>query len=334
MSRASILRVVILTTIISSTLLLLNAQSDYMTENASKSKSVMITRHSLVKPYYTSSLRDWKFLRSAYLTNSHIVLTRDERSRQGAVWNLQQVLFPYWEVEIEFQVTGSGSDLYGDGLVFWYAKEAMIDGPVFGYKDYFHGLGVFMDTYNNHNGEHSHEHPYISVMINDGTKHYDHDRDGTHTQLSGCTFFFRSSTDTAFVKIRYLDDRLTVLKRMSTEQDYSTCIEADGVRLPTKYYMGVTAATGDLSDEHRLISFKTYALSATKALNEDRSSIVPFAAGSEKERDHVDDVRPLWFLKAFKYLFYLMLLISIFAILAWAFVRFNRTRELQRKRFY
>lgn len=32
-----------------------------------------------------------------------------------------------------------------------------------------------------------HEHPYISAMVNNGSLHYDHDRDGTHSQVSGCT---------------------------------------------------------------------------------------------------------------------------------------------------
>ena len=32
-----------------------------------------------------------------------------------------------------------------------------------------------------------HDHPYISAMVNNGTIHYDHDRDGTHGQMSGCT---------------------------------------------------------------------------------------------------------------------------------------------------
>lgn len=30
-----------------------------------------------------------------------------------------------------------------------------------------------------------HGHPYVSAMVSDGTLHYDHDRDGTHTQLGG-----------------------------------------------------------------------------------------------------------------------------------------------------
>ena len=32
-----------------------------------------------------------------------------------------------------------------------------------------------------------HDHPYISSMVNDGTLHYDHDSDGTHGQMDGCT---------------------------------------------------------------------------------------------------------------------------------------------------
>ena len=32
-----------------------------------------------------------------------------------------------------------------------------------------------------------HEHPYISAIVNDGSAHYDHDKDGTHHQIAGCT---------------------------------------------------------------------------------------------------------------------------------------------------
>lgn len=32
-----------------------------------------------------------------------------------------------------------------------------------------------------------HEHPYISAEVNNGTLQYDHDSDGTHSQVAGCT---------------------------------------------------------------------------------------------------------------------------------------------------
>ena len=32
-----------------------------------------------------------------------------------------------------------------------------------------------------------HEHPYVSAMIGNGSTHYDHDSDGTHSQVAGCS---------------------------------------------------------------------------------------------------------------------------------------------------
>ena len=115
-----------------------------------------------------------------------------------------------WEMVLEFRVHGQGKNLFGDGFAVWYTKEHGEMGDVFGSRDYFTGLGIFFDTYSNQNGEHTvsgggvwlqrgvltlccdlcplqHDHPYISAMVNNGSLHYDHDRDGTHSQVSGCT---------------------------------------------------------------------------------------------------------------------------------------------------
>jgi hypothetical protein len=42
-----------------------------------------------------------------------------------------------------------------------YAQDRAVSGPVFGSKDYFRGLAVFLDTYSNHNGVHA-------VRVKDG----------------------------------------------------------------------------------------------------------------------------------------------------------------------
>jgi hypothetical protein len=51
-----------------------------------------------------------------------------------------------WEVQVQFKVTGTtkvsplastlhrSQDLFGDGFAFWYSRERMVDGPVFGSK--------------------------------------------------------------------------------------------------------------------------------------------------------------------------------------------------------
>ena len=48
-------------------------------------------------------------------------------------------------------------------------------------------------------------------MINNGTLHYDHDRDGTHTELAGCEAQFRNQDHDTYVAIRYERDTLTVI---------------------------------------------------------------------------------------------------------------------------
>lgn len=46
-------------------------------------------------------------------------------------------------------------------------------------------------------------------MVNNGTLMYDHDRDGTHTQLAGCEAKFRNVDYDTLISIRYENDVLT-----------------------------------------------------------------------------------------------------------------------------
>jgi mannose-binding lectin 2 len=123
-------------------------------------------------------------------------------------------------------------------------------GPVFGNQDYFTGLAIFFDTYSNHNGEHSHEHPYISAMINNGSIHYDHDRDGTHSQVSGCHAKFRNSNEDTYVAISYINRQLIVMTNFDGSGTWTPCFLVNNVDLPTGYYFGFTAATGDLAGRY------------------------------------------------------------------------------------
>jgi mannose-binding lectin 2 len=41
---------------------------------------------------------------------------------------------------------------------------------------------------------------------------------------------------------------------------WKECLSVQGVRLPTGYYFGMTAATGDLSDIHDIMSVRLYEL--------------------------------------------------------------------------
>ena len=40
-------------------------------------------------------------------------------------------------------------------------------------------------------------------MVNNGSLHYDHDRDGTHTQIAGCSSKFRNLEHDTILLVRY-----------------------------------------------------------------------------------------------------------------------------------
>ena len=147
-----------------------------------------------------------------------------------------------WELQVQFKVSGSTKDLYGDGFAIWYVRDRMQGGPVFGSRDYFSGLAIVADTYSNHNGPHNvsnwlliedylfdswfhlqHNHPYLSAMINNGSVHYDHDRDGTHTMIGGCEVKFRNFAHDTYLNIRYENDVLTGKKKRKSSIFQRNC---------------------------------------------------------------------------------------------------------------
>lgn len=221
--------------------------------------------------------------------------------------------------------------MFGDGLAFWYARDALKTGEVFGNEEFFSGLAVFLDTYANQNGPHGHQHPYISAMVNNGSLKYDHDRDGTHTELAGCEGKFRGVDHPTFVMIRYQKETVTVQTDIEGKNEWKECFSVGGVRLPTGYYIGVTAATGDLSDNHDVISVKTFELDSTLEdgnVVEDRSKIIPSAKIHADHREHVHD--PPAKTSGLKIFFFVLL--AIFVVVAAVIGGFWYYNEQQTKR--
>ncbi|XP_060528717.1 vesicular integral-membrane protein VIP36 [Cylas formicarius] len=301
-------------------------------------KDFMKREHSLMKPYYGSGIDIpfWKFLGNVIITPNYIRLTPDLQSKRGAIWNSVPVSAFNWEIQIQFSVHGKGKDLFGDGFAFWYTKDRLIEGPVFGSKDNFTGLAIIADTYSNHNGPHNHQHPYISAMVNDGSWQYDHDRDGTHTQIAGCEAKFRNLKHDTYLAIRYENDVLTVSTDIENKKAWKECFKVVKVLLPTDYYIGFSAATGDLSDNHDIISVRFFELDLPENVqaNKDKSNIIPSAAFFEPPREHVDDPKPST-LSGIK-LFLLMLVVSLVLVasVVLGIIFYQKQQEKGRKRLY
>lgn len=182
------------------------------------------------------------------------------RSQKGAIWTKSRTNFDWWEVEIQFRVTGRGR-LGADGLAFWYTTEhGDYDGDVYGASDKWVGLGLFFDSFDNDN---KHNNPFIMAVLNDGSRSFDHDNDGTTQQLAGCLRDFRNKPYPTRAKIEYYNNVLTVLFHggmNNNPNEYEMCLRAENVVLPKYGYFGVSAATGGLADDHDVYHFLTTSL--------------------------------------------------------------------------
>jgi len=293
--------------------------------------------HSLSKPYggTGTGIPYWDFVGSTIVTNKFIRLTSESQSTRGGLWNTLPILMTDWEIQFQFHVHGSGKELFGDGFAMWYASERNKLGAVFGSPDYFHGLAIFLDTYSNHNGAHNHPHPYISAMVNNGSLHYDHDKDGTHTELAGCEAQFRNRDHDTFVAVRYQNYKLTVSTDIDNQNVWKECFVVNNVKLPTNYFFGFSAATGDLADNHDIISVKVYQLdSERKDEKIDASQIVPQAESFAEPRDHVHDEHPSKVWTIFKWIFIIIFVIVLVVGLIFGVYWFLNRQQRTKKRFY
>lgn len=298
---------------------------------------------SITKPYTSGTTsQNWELLGSTLASDDYLRLTPDEQSHQGAIWNRIPCLVRDWEIHISFKVHGQGTRLYGDGFAFWYSQHRSQLGDIFGSPDQFSGLGVFFDTYANQNGEHAHEHPYISAQVNNGSLAYDHDRDGTHSEVGGCTSYFRGIEGDSYVAIRYLgtEKRLTAQFDVEGQGKWQECFDIEDVHLPTGYFFGLSAATGDLSDNHDIVSVKFYELESgnVEVTEEERLSftrITPQATTSADARAHIDDPEGSFSTRWERAIWFMYVFAAIMVALGIGFaIYYKKKLESDSKRFY
>eukprot|EP00795_Rhopilema_esculentum_P003768 gene3768-15050_t len=223
----------------------------------------------------------WKHYGSAIAGDEQVRITPSLKDQKGSVWAKSKNTNEFWEIEVFFKVTGRGR-VGGDGLAVWYTEETGSSGPVFGASDNWKGMGLFFDSYDN-DGENNN--PYVMVMLNDGTKSYDHFKDGSSQQLGGCMRDFRNRPNPVRAKVRYFNNVLTVFfhNGMSNRDDeYELCMRAENVNLPKEGFFGVSAATGGLADDHDVLKFLTYSL---KVPTEEKK---PAKEISEEERKKLE----------------------------------------------
>ncbi|RXN09874.1 VIP36 isoform X2 [Labeo rohita] len=271
----------------------------------------------------------------ALVTTDYVRLTPDQQSKQGAIWSRIPCHLRDWELQVHFKIHGQGKkNLNGDGLAIWYTKERMQKGPVFGNRDFFTGLGVFVDTYPNEEKLLERIFPYVLAMVGNGTISYDHERDGRPTELGGCNAMVRNLKHDSFLFMRYVRRRLTIMLDINGQHEWRDCLDVPGVRLPQGFYFGVSAITGDLSDNHDLISMKLYQLTILRSKQEDEEEemvLIPSVDNMELLRTYAD-VEGMSSIAIFFSVLFSML--GVFLLVVVGLVLYGHWSESRRKRFY
>ncbi|KAI9675414.1 MAG: hypothetical protein M1817_001318 [Caeruleum heppii] len=188
--------------------------------------------------------------------DQYVRLTSDRPSQAGWIFSRVPLTATNWEIEVEFKIHGNGH-LYGDGMAMWLTKQRGMQGTVFGSTDRFEGLGIFFDTYkNNRPGV---VFPFVMAMMGDGETSYDQANDGKANELASCSA--RGIRDSNFpTKARltfFQDSHLRLELLYKNYEDWTECFNISSVTMPSVAYLGFSAHTGELSDNHDIISVDT-----------------------------------------------------------------------------
>ena len=112
--------------------------------------------------------------------------------------------------------------------------------------------------------------------------------------LGGCEVKFRNMQHETWIAIRYENNKLTVSHNLKNKRAQAPCLSIEGVKLPTGYFFGLSATTGNLSDAQDVLSIKTYELDTVAGVpKEGRPNILPEADFVVcPPREHKNDPAP------------------------------------------
>ncbi|KAL9635568.1 MAG: hypothetical protein Q9164_003373 [Protoblastenia rupestris] len=98
------------------------------------------------------------------------------------------------------------------------------------------------------------------AMLGNSSVSYDKDHDGKDNELAGCSArSLRSDPDEPPNRIRLTYYAETSLKvelqhKKDAPEEWTECFETEAIKLPQTAYLGFSAETGELSDNHDIIS--------------------------------------------------------------------------------
>lgn len=261
--------------------------------------------HSFQPPFQAvdnSGLRlaspHWRSAGTTVINNNFIRLTPDRQSKKGALWSRKTLSTPSFTSFLKFRISGQGKQFFGDGIALWIVQQSyFVEGPLQGFIEQFMGIGVIFDTFRN--TEHAQIHRDVTVLINNGTRNLEQ----MTTVVHGCDANVRyhadradfSVLDASRAKIVVNETHLAVYVDERDSGEWTLCTEVSDLdkHLPPGWiersHLGLTASTGQLADNHDIISLKTMTTRGVTADEEEvraleqRVETTPPAFGLEED---------------------------------------------------
>ncbi|TFJ81546.1 hypothetical protein NSK_006798 [Nannochloropsis salina CCMP1776] len=180
--------------------------------------------------------RDWSPAGETQVNQNFVRLTPDRQSKIGALWSHKALGVDAVTMTLKFRIHGQGKKFFGDGIGFWIMESPYWqEGDVHGVSHAFVGVGVAFDTFRN--TEHGTRHRDVAVFVNNG----DRSREEVLTGFDGCD-----------ASIRYHGERADFSVTNSSRAKLT--IE----HWLRKAHVGLTGTTGQLADNHDVISLHTF----------------------------------------------------------------------------
>ena len=204
---------------------------------------------------------------STTVQSNFVRLTPEQQSKKGALWSREAIELPSFSTILKFRISGRAKDFFGDGIALWFVQHGYwIEGELHGFQEGFVGVGIIFDTFKNTEALAAHRD--VTVLVNDGEKTWEM----MTKDVKGCNNVMArynteradfKVTDFSMVKITIDDRHLAVYVDPRNRGEWEECVVLDDIPLPEGWardaHIGLTASTGQLVDNHDVISLVTYA---------------------------------------------------------------------------
>lgn len=225
--------------------------------------------YALVKPFLQNKYENhnWDFHGDTLVNKNQYVRLTSEKPNQSGLIQSKKPLdgdIKGFQLDFSFSVHGSSKSngLKGDGFALFITEEKLEQGPVFGSRDLFKGLGLFFDTYRN--APKGRIFPIISLMAGDGQTPYDKDNDGKANEIAGCSARGIYNPREGKVNARLIytaDDGYLSFDFQLKEGEWRNCFSITEFQLPQQEkWIAFGGETGELSENVDILSFEAFKL--------------------------------------------------------------------------